>query len=125
MSLSQDDRGPPDAYVLSSVPKCSSVGCQRQAASVASKLHLNKSYRPSIARAATLADFTQHASDDSVKEGPVPSAARRRWDAVLQGESDLVQLSEIHPALLSIGVLNGQVCEQATDYFVQSKPPSG
>src|SRR5688500_10547882 len=67
----------------------------------------------------------QHASDDSVKERPVPSAARRRWDAVLQGESDLVQLSEIHPALLSIGVLNGQVCEQATDYFVQSKPPSG
>ena len=48
-----------------------------------------------------------------------------RLDAVLQGESNLVHLTEIHPALLSIGVLNGQVCEQATDHFVQSKPPSG
>jgi hypothetical protein len=67
----------------------------------------------------------RHACDDSVKERPIPSAGRRRWDAVLQGESDLAQLREIHPALLSIGVLNGQVCEQATDYFAKSKSPSG
>ena len=86
---------------------------------------MNKSHRPSIARAATLPDFTQRACENSVKERPTPSAARGRWDAVLQGESELVQVTEIHPALLSIGVLNGQVCEQTTGYFSKSKPPSG
>ena len=79
---------------------------------------LNSHSAFSIARAATLSNSPQRAGDESVKERPIPSGARRRWDAAMQDGSVLPQLRESHPALLSIGVLKGQVCEQATDHFV-------
>jgi hypothetical protein len=88
-----------------------------------SKLHLNKSHRPSIARAATFPNFTQRATI-AAKNGPFLSS-KTKMDAVLQGESDLAQLREIILPLLSIGVFNGQDCEQARDYFAKSKSPSG
>ena len=113
MSLFQDDRGPPDAYVLSSVPKCSRCCLPASGCFCGLKAPLEQVIPPF--------DRAPHSrtSRQRQRQRPIPYAARRRWNAVLQGESDLAQLREIHPALLSIGVLNGHVCEQATDYFVK------
>ena len=76
MSLSQDARGPPDTYVLTSVPKYSRCWPPALAASGVTKLHLNSVTQPFARAGATLPDFTQHSSDGIVtKSGFNPASA--------------------------------------------------
>jgi hypothetical protein len=94
VSLSQDDRDPPDTDMLSSVPKCSRCWLPASGCVCRLKAPLNQvtfDHAPHLRR--------------QVRDDPSHSA------------------KEIHPDLLSIGVLSGQVCEQATDYFAKSKSP--
>ena len=64
---------------------------------------------------------THNRSLATTPNGPSLEWQDKEWDAILQGESDFAELSEIHPCPQSIGVSNGKVCEQATDYFAKSK----